>query len=332
MKAKQLPVFGLAISVFILTAVVPASAGAEDEQCQLPRHGLDVSDLPEGSSVEDCDAVGRVITDGTLAVKIPEPGKGVSISVLAPGEGSAEFGVSVDDDGTVEYRSTSADVDPADERGSRISASTPAEKDRCVDRGFNFMGLKRYTPLKWALSFGPTPADLPRGKFWEITTRAMRAITDTVNDCGFPDIVDATAEYQGSVENTANLTVGSDGKTACGDPDDVSVVDAARIPGESIALAVTCSWYFTHEGMDALDESDIRVDISRYQFFADPAHCDGRYDVQGVLTHEVGHAFGLDHVSEEDHPNLTMSEHIGKCEISARTVGRGDVAALRALY
>ena len=80
-------------------------------------------------------------------------------------------------------------------------------------------------------------------------------------------------------------------------------------------------------------KSDIRPNKADHRWYASkPASCSGRYDLQGVLTHEGGHAFGLAHVSESSHPALTLSGAIGACDSSARTLGLGDVRALRQLY
>ena len=54
---------------------------------------------------------------------------------------------------------------------------------------------------------------------------------------------------------------------------------------------------------------------------------------QGVQTHEYGHAFGMGHVSEADHGNLTMSTNInGAWSNFEASLGRGDVLGLRSLY
>jgi predicted Zn-dependent protease len=57
--------------------------------------------------------------------------------------------------------------------------------------------------------------------------------------------------------------------------------------------------------------------------------CRRSYDLQSVATHEFGHALGLGHVSN---PSLTMHHFAPYCSTAPRTLGRGDVRGLRALY
>jgi predicted Zn-dependent protease len=57
-----------------------------------------------------------------------------------------------------------------------------------------------------------------------------------------------------------------------------------------------------------------------------------KYSVEGVGTHEFGHAFGLAHVSESSHPALTMSPVIQACQASETTLGLGDIQGLEAKY
>jgi hypothetical protein len=47
------------------------------------------------------------------------------------------------------------------------------------------------------------------------------------------------------------------------------------------------------------------------------------------MTHERGHTFGLGDVSESSHANPTMSSASnGSCQISERTLGKGNAKGL----
>jgi hypothetical protein len=63
-----------------------------------------------------------------------------------------------------------------------------------------------------------------------------------------------------------------------------------------------------------------------------PSGCSNRFSVESTATHEFGHVFGLAHVAESTHGNLTMSPSMGPCSAAPETLGKGDVLGLRALY
>lgn len=60
--------------------------------------------------------------------------------------------------------------------------------------------------------------------------------------------------------------------------------------------------------------------------------CRKRWSVEAVLTHELGHTFGVGHVSEDEHGALTMSEVIRACQASEVTLGLGDILGLQSKY
>ena len=101
------------------------------------------------------------------------------------------------------------------------------------------------------------------------------------------------------------------------------------------ALAVTCTYFRLARGYDQVTSSDLKLDRTDVRWTTRPGDraCRGAYDIQGAVTDERGHTFGMGHVSERDHGNLTMSPIInGPCQASERTLGRGDVLGLGRKY
>jgi hypothetical protein len=73
---------------------------------------------------------------------------------------------------------------------------------------------------------------------------------------------------------------------------------------------------------------------SRYGLFflTEPTACGARWDLEGALSHEFGHVFGLGHVSADGHPGLTMADTLPPCDTVHRGLGLGDYTMLRAHY
>ena len=63
-----------------------------------------------------------------------------------------------------------------------------------------------------------------------------------------------------------------------------------------------------------------------------PGHNCGALDLQNVMTHEIGHALDLYHVSEPAQAELTMAPGAAMGETKKRDLGAGEVLALRRIY
>lgn len=126
------------------------------------------------------------------------------------------------------------------------------------------------------------------------------------------------------------------------------------VPGHERDVAVTLTYSEAHSG--EILEADIvlnsayplgvlravernwRRDGSRHHagghgksMHADEAEdCRDRYDVQNVLTHEVGHFFGLGEDMTEQ--GATMFKSIDECETHKRALASTDADAIRLLY
>jgi len=156
---------------------------------------------------------------------------------------------------------------------------------------------------------------------------AAEAVAHGRNSCGLPEDLTIRQTYTGDTDRRASVT--SD--AGCGRPDGHNVVSFGTLPMG--LLAVTCVWWERHPGGNRSVEADTLVDASGGTFFlAQPADCRARWDLEGILTHEFGHVFGLGHVPYSEHSALTMSDSLPECTTAYRGLGLGDYLTLRAHY
>lgn len=133
-----------------------------------------------------------------------------------------------------------------------------------------------------------------------------------------------TTSYGGAASVGPNIN--SSG--GCLTNDLASVVAFGAVDGTYLAWA--CRWT---SGSGHLSHADIRFDNSSRSWYtaSGTSGCSGStWDLQGVATHEFGHAVGLNHVAA-DEPQV-MNPNLGACNFTWRQLGRGDQNGLRALY
>ncbi|MGW6520484.1 matrixin family metalloprotease [Streptomyces sp. NPDC054962] len=331
---------GRAVTALLLAAslsVVCVGEVPRPPGCALARGELTVDDLPAGSSVLDCLAVGRVVTHEGAGVAVPEPGTTVSVDALTVDGSAHGFTLTVAADGTVSYVYEEAheaahegpDGAPraaprAAAAASRARADAPAP---CADGAYSTAGRKEYDTYEWFIGDGPLPGRLSHAEGRRAFEDAIATITTSRNDCGYDDTVTAKARFLSSTGNEAGI----DGAARCTRRDGLSVWDAGDIGGE--AVATTCSWSRpVPDGPEELLEADVRFNTHDFPFTNRPSGaCTHAYDIRSVATHEAGHVFGLGH-SGAGHENLTMYANSFACSTDARTLGKGDVLGLRSLY
>lgn len=114
-----------------------------------------------------------------------------------------------------------------------------------------------------------------------------------------------------------------------------------ELAGQKQSLAVTIS--HIDSGTGEIVEADLVINAKKPFGLLDaagagdgPGHgseqasCASRYDLQNVVTHEVGHFFGLD--EDEVDPGATMFFKTGKCELGKRDLSEPDTAVVTGLY
>lgn len=343
----------LAASLALLASGAGAHVPAEHSghACVLAPGELTVDDLPAGSSVTRCGAVGRLVTHGGAGLTVPEPGVKVSVESLTADGSTHGFTLAVAADGTVSY---GYDARGADERGTgdrshgdakprasgkgkrpsgkrpsgnRLTGSRADAPAPCEDAAYSIADRKEYGTYEWFIGDGPQPGDLPRREVRQAFEEGITAIIRGRNACGLADTIGARARFLAATGREAGI----DHMARCTDRDGMNVWDAGDLSSDSVAT--TCSWSRpVSRGPDRLIEADVRFNIHDYTFTDDPTGaCEDAYDIRSVATHEAGHVFGLGHVGS-GHENLTMFPSSFACSTTARTLGRGDVLGLRSLY
>jgi hypothetical protein len=102
-------------------------------------------------------------------------------------------------------------------------------------------------------------------------------------------------------------------------------VGFGNLPGG--LLGWTCYWYLGRKMIAA----DMLIDNGPSLATKLPQGCTDRWDFEGTVTHEWGHAYGLAHTGS-GHPNLTMQHELKPCSTYARTLGLGDWLGMKKMY
>lgn len=319
--SAAVPVAFVACS-FALAACAPEGAPTDEEEAASDESHLEVR---PGDLVE---------IDGVRAIA-PEPGMGVWAEVLDDSGKTHALHLRTDVDSNVLWvheHEDAADTseDPSDDAnvaaeaaGEATAASGPGP---CSDTARNVQPWRWTKRYDWFFDIGTTPSDVSKTNTEAALKRAIGNITGSHNSCGMADQVSATNLYRG--HTTVGTQVAADA-TCKPSGNGKNTVGFGDLP--TGILGLTCVWY---DGNGAAIEADVRLNKGDQKWIASmSSSCKNRFSIEAVATHEFGHVFGLGHVSESKHGNLTMSPMInGACENSEATLGKGDVLGLRAIY
>ena len=176
--------------------------------------------------------------------------------------------------------------------------------------------------MDWLFKASTTPANLSRDAARRAIKSGASHITHAFNDCGRADNVSATSRFAGPTSVSPNIGSNS----TCRDPDGHNVIGFGDLLGSQLGL--TCWWF---RGTTTV-EADMKLNKHDFNWTTTLAGCTDQYLLQAVTTHEFGHVFGLGHVSEANHGNLTMSTAMFACDSSPSTLGLGDMLGLEARY
>jgi hypothetical protein len=272
-------------------------------------------------------ATGTDLMLAGIDITPPPPGHGLAVTALTTSGEGLQLVVETDLAGVTRVLADGALVAPGG-----VADSVAAGPRACNDgkHAFPAEGRFRWTrPWAWRFRAASTPRGLRRVAVEAHLMAAVRSITNARNDCGIPDRVSARATYLGRTLRKPGVR--SD--MTCARTDGRNVVGFGDLPPQ--VAAVTCSWFSVpSRGVGEAIEADVL--LHRGQRWAlrrrTCSRAANEVILRSVATHEFGHVFGLAHVRESTHGELTMSESIGPCDDSAFTLGKGDIAGLERLY
>jgi hypothetical protein len=142
-----------------------------------------------------------------------------------------------------------------------------------------------------------------------------------VNNCGMTNWPNLTNIKMGTTSAVPNQTAAS-----CLTAPAVNVVGWHYWGTASGVVANTCSWGTGNNG-----KFSMAINGSfNFRAAASISGCSGNnIDLEGTLTHEWGHALGLNHISTY---NQVMNPYTWYCDDRDRYLGRGDFKGVKAIY
>src|SRR5438093_1586667 len=250
-----------------------------------------------------------------IRVTVPQPGHGVWAEAMTIDGSDHSIGLETLPTGAVVVDGAAA--------GGGEGAGADGGQSPCADSAYTLNGSSWQQTMRWYFNVSSTPPGVFRANAEAALRAAATNITHGVNDCHQSDQVTATVGFQGTISRGVNISTSS----GCLQRDGISVVGFGNLSANYIAMA--CWWTVGGHTVEA----DIRFNKYDYRWVANPgAGCWNRYVIEAVGTHEFGHVFGLAHVSEAQHPLMTMSPIIHPCERAEDTLGLGDLDGLETIY
>ncbi len=260
-------------------------------------------------------------------IYVPPPGRGVANYTLTT-HGEYEL-KAVNEHGTL---TVTASYPP------KVAPAPARRRDpACSENYFNFGGgfwqssnaeptelwfYNESTASRAGLSVSASLADIRAGNY---------NMTTGQNNCGF--LTNAFPVHGGFEGNTSLFAnIDSNGDRTAKFPDGQNTVsfgpyDAAQVAKGTLATTVTL-W---NGNSQAMIEADIYIGSNRGLVDTLPNPCNGKTDLQTVVTHEWGHSYGLAH--EYSGPDEVMYPYTGTCQGGLRRhLGEGDYDGMSALY
>jgi hypothetical protein len=163
-----------------------------------------------------------------------------------------------------------------------------------------------------------------------ISDKGSDNITDGSHETSLRNAIDAWNDTSGSTAHLAENTSTSQQARTDWSSSSIHLMyfdednSSGYFPFGSGTVAITPLWFY---GSGAISDADILFNGSGFQFTTSATP--GRFDVQDVATHELGHLLGLDHTGVA---GATMFPYVDTSVILHRSLSSDDVAGMRDAY
>lgn len=259
--------------------------------------------LPKGLNARHCDLSGATVVKGRARAEVPPAGTQITATVLHT-QGADELTVTTHADGTVEVEAE-AIHDPGPAKAPVPTCGNAAAYSISNDNLWR--SGNRFYVSTVGMPTGTTATELVRA-----TTAASDTLERGLAPCGGyyeKDTVSLSMVYGGTTTSRPEIYV-DDGDFKCDTfIDRKNVIGFIWDPGRSSnLLAAACSRRVL--GSPYLSNADVAINAWRDFFTTMPSQCVNKLDLQGIITHELGHLVGLNHSS--DYPQ-TMFPYAKYC-------------------
>ncbi|HEX8099039.1 MAG TPA: matrixin family metalloprotease [Actinomycetota bacterium] len=251
-------------------------------------------------------------TDG-VTVRVPPRGFSVAAEVVGARGRTVELSLETKKDGSVLVLRGAA-ADPV--------AMVGSSDNPCGDGAYTLASAKWSRTYAYYVSTANLPSNISARAASADFRSAVSHIVNGYNNCGRDPNLAVGASYQGTISSQVDIA----STAGCMSPDGRNELGFRRLP--SSYLAVSCRWWSGGRYV----EGDTAANTYYKWYVNKPSNCYWRWSLEDVATHELGHVFGLGHVSESSHPRLTMSPMLYPCQSTESTLGLGDLRGLQALY
>jgi hypothetical protein len=270
-----------------------------------------------------CPVAGRIIVDNGAGTVVPESGESVFTEAMSP-EGNQQLVVINPPGDKLLLREVGSEGAQKDSGTLATRAGGPSA---CSDPHYYSWGHAPEPLHPVVLQREEHPPGMSKSAVLGAMMRVGTNVSAVQDACGVPDGGPAVGDA-GMTRESVNM--GTDG--VCKANDHKSVVGFGDLP--SNRTGNMCVWSWIQDGPDKINSSDDWLNKFDHAWTARvTGSCRGRHDVKSTMTHERSHTFGLGDVSESSHANPTMSSASnGSCQISERTLGKGDAIGLNRKY